>query len=271
MNNIEFDCVNVLFDLVEHYHCIGVKTSFEDEGATFNEVIRLKEICNQAKTKLMLKIGGPEAIRDIKDSTIIGVKGIVGPMIESDFGLKKFIKSVENHVDKSVLLSLKLAINIETITSINNLDKILALPEINQLYGITIGRVDLVSSMEKDRTFVNSTELYELILPCLIKIKKCGLKVMMGGAISVDSLDFLKKLTYQGLLDSFETRYVIFDSSVSLKNYEQALVKAQEFEYQWLLNKKNQYYFYAMQDIERIEMIKNRININNDKNTILST
>ena len=72
MNSYEIKMVNILTDLVDNNGVIGIKTSFEDEGATFNEVIRLKEICNQTNTKLNLKIGGPEAIRDIKDSTIIG-------------------------------------------------------------------------------------------------------------------------------------------------------------------------------------------------------
>ena len=83
MNAREFKCVSILTDLIENEGLVGVKTSFEDEGALFNETIRLKEICNQANTKLTLKIGGPEAIRDLKDSSIIGVRGIVAPMIES--------------------------------------------------------------------------------------------------------------------------------------------------------------------------------------------
>ena len=98
MNNREFECVRILTDLVENYGLVGIKTSFEDEGASFNEVLRLKEICNQSKTKVTLKIGGPEAIRDIKDSMIIGVKGLVAPMVESEFGLTKFINAVNNNL-----------------------------------------------------------------------------------------------------------------------------------------------------------------------------
>ncbi len=71
MNNREFKCTKILTDLIENEGLIGIKTSFEDEGATFNEIIRLKEICNQSKTKVTLKIGGPEAIRDIKDSICV--------------------------------------------------------------------------------------------------------------------------------------------------------------------------------------------------------
>ena len=95
MRKQEFKCARLLTDLVENYGVIGIKTSFEDEGASYEEVMRLKEICNQANTKLNLKIGGPEDKRSMVDSTTIGVKGLVGPMVESDFGLSKFVKAVK--------------------------------------------------------------------------------------------------------------------------------------------------------------------------------
>jgi hypothetical protein len=98
MNTREFKCVKILTDLIENEGLIGIKTSFEDEGALFNETVRLKEVCNQAKTKITLKIGGPEAIRDLKDSSIIGVKGLVAPMVESEFGLKKFIQATRTYI-----------------------------------------------------------------------------------------------------------------------------------------------------------------------------
>ena len=66
-------------------------------------------------------------------------------MVESDFGLKKFINAVEKHVDSSVVSELNLAIKVETKTTINNLDEILETDEVKKLYAITIGRVDLSS------------------------------------------------------------------------------------------------------------------------------
>ena len=47
MRKQEFKCARLLTDLVENYGVIGIKTSFEDEGASYEEVMRLKEICNQ--------------------------------------------------------------------------------------------------------------------------------------------------------------------------------------------------------------------------------
>jgi 4-hydroxy-2-oxoheptanedioate aldolase len=260
MNTREFKCVKILTDLIENEGLVGIKTSFEDEGASFNETIRLKEICNQARTKITLKIGGPEAIRDLKDSLIIGVKGLVAPMVESDFGLKKFILATKAHIPEDVLTSLQLSVNVETVTGASNINNILKIKQADDLYGITVGRVDLVSSMDKDRKYVNSDEMYSLVKSVFTKVKEKGLKACLGGAISTDSLEFLKRLQSEGLLDKFETRYAMFDPSITLKNLSRALSKAQMFEYEWLMSKHEQYTSAANQDIKRIQMIQDRIN-----------
>jgi hypothetical protein len=259
MNTREFKCVNILTDLIENEGLIGVKTSFEDEGALFNETIRLKEICNQSKTKLTLKIGGPEAIRDIKDATIIGVKGIVAPMVETSFGLKKFIQAAKTHISSDLLSSIQLNINLETISAITNFESILESKEVYNLYGITIGRVDLVSSLDRDRSYVNNDEIYSYVEKVFIKGKEKGLKLCLGGAISIDSFEFLKKLHSNGLLDKFETRYAIYDPSIALKNLSKSLAKGQMFEYEWLKCKEEYYMNLANQDKKRIQMIQDRI------------
>lgn len=260
MNTREFKCVKILTDLIENEGLIGIKTSFEDEGALFNETVRLKEICNQGKTKLTLKIGGPEAIRDIKDSLIIGVKGLVAPMVESEFGLKKFIQSAKTYISEDTLPSIQLNINVETITAVSNVEKMLDLSEANDLYGVTVGRVDLVSSMGKDRNYVNSNEVYSIVRDVFSKVKEKGLKLCLGGAVSTESLSFLKRLHSDGLLDKFETRYAIYDPSIALKNLSRALSKGQIFEYEWLQCKHEYYTSLANQDIKRIQMIQDRIN-----------
>ncbi len=260
MNSREFKCVKILTDLIENEGLVGIKTSFEDEGALFNETIRLKEICNQAKTKMTLKIGGPEAIRDLKDSTVIGVKGIVAPMVESEFGLKKFIQAAKLYIPEDTLSSVQLNVNIETITAVQNAIEMLHSDEAQMLYGVTVGRVDLVSSMGKDRSYVNSKEVLDMARSVFSKAKQKGLKACLGGAVSTDSLEFLKKLHSEGLLDKFETRYAMFDPSITLKNLSRALSKAQMFEYEWLMCKHELYTSMGNQDIKRIQMIQDRIN-----------
>lgn len=258
MNNNELNCVNILNDLVENYGLVGIKTSFEDEGASFNETIRLKEICNQAKTKLTIKIGGPEAIRDIVDAITIGVKGLVAPMIESPFALKKFIDATSTNIDSSCLEGIQLGINIETKTAISKIKEILSQSEIKKLYSITIGRVDLVSSLCKDRGYVNSPEIFDMIKNSFIEAKKVGLKVYVGGAISIESEKFLYNLYENSLLDKFETRYAIYDGS-ALKKFSQALKKGQLFEYEWLKTKSISYNRLTNKDSKRMQMIQERI------------
>lgn len=260
MNARESKCVKILTDMIENDGLIGIKTSFEDEGATFNETVRLKQVCNEAKTKVTLKIGGPEAIRDLKDSMIIGVKGIVAPMVESAFALQKYIKSVHDYIDADVVDTLQINVNIETITAVNNIKEILATEESETLYGVTVGRVDLVSSMNKDRNYVNSEEVYKLAKQVFTAAKEKGLKACLGGAVTVDSFSLLKKLHSEGLLDKFETRYAIFDPSITLKNLSKALSKGQMFEYEWLMSKSESYSKFANQDMKRIRMIQDRIN-----------
>lgn len=260
MNKREFKCVEILRDMIENDGLVGVKTSFEDEGALFNETIRLKELCNQSGTKITLKIGGPEAVRDLKDAMVIGVKGIVAPMVESEFGLRKFLQAATTHIPDDVLPTLQLAVNVETVTAVDSAEDMLNLPEADLLYGVTVGRVDLVSSMGKDRGHVNSDEVYKIVEAVFVKVKERGLKACLGGAISMDSYDFLKRLHSEGLLDKFETRYAMYDPSVALKKLSRALSKGQLFEYEWLSNKHDYYAKFANQDIERIQMIQDRIN-----------
>lgn len=76
----------------------------------FKWVVRLTELCNKAGTKLLLKISGAEAKRDFMDSQIIGVKGIVAPMIESAFALDKFVKSAKSILPNDVLSNVQLGI-----------------------------------------------------------------------------------------------------------------------------------------------------------------
>lgn len=257
MHYLEKECSSLLHDMLED-GMSGVKVSFEDEGATFEDVVRLKNICGDID--ITLKIGGPEAIRDLKDSLIIGVNGLVAPMVESVFGLKKFIGAVNAYISEEVKNSLTLSINIETITAVKCIDDILRADEAKQLHSITVGRADLSSSQGKNRNFVNSEEILAQTQYVFEKTKSAGLKTCLGGTISIDSQDFLITLYKQGLLDKFETRYIMFNSS-ALKNLSRALNRAVNFELAWLKNKQKKTNAEIMND-KRIEMIEKRQNDN---------
>jgi hypothetical protein len=181
-------------------------------------------------------------------------------MVESAFGLKKFVDSINKTLPQDIVNSLQLFINVETQQAVNNIDSILSIKESDSLYAITVGRVDLVYYMGKDRSHVNSEEIFNMTKSVFTKVKQKGLKACLGGAVSVESLDFLKKLNSERLLDKFETRYAIFDPSITLKNLSTALSKAQMFEYEWLTMKHEYYTMNANYDLNRIKMIQDRIN-----------
>ncbi len=259
MNKNELNCIELIKDLKNNHGMIGVKTSFEDEGALFNETIKLKNICSVTNTEMIIKVGGPEAIRDIKDSITLGTNGIVGPMVETKFALTKFINACETNIESDIIENIHLYVNLETITALSNINDFVVSENINKLNGVTIGRVDLVASMGLNRDFVDSFEILNLTSKTFSKIKELGLKCCLGGAVTIKSNPFLETLTNNNLLDKFETRYIMFDPNITLNNLNVALAKAQEFEYYWLLNKKQTYETLSKQDDVRIKMIYERL------------
>lgn len=260
MNKLELSSVSRLKDLIENFGVIGIKTSFEDEGASMMEVLRLKELCNQSGTKLLLKIAGAEAKRDLEDSMVIGVKGIVAPMIESPFALDKFVKSAKTILPADVLSNIQLGINVETISSFKNFNEMIKADGFSDLYHVTLGRVDFVSSMGKDRSYVNSNEMFEIAEELFSISRQKGKRVYLGGAITNDSLDFMVNLFSKGLLDKFETRYVMYDPAIALNKLDEALLNGQKLELDILNYRRNYYLQHANKELTRIDMITNRIN-----------
>lgn len=245
--------LNYLQEL-KNYGLVGVKTSFEDEGATLNEVIMLRNVCLQAGVGTVLKLGGAEAIRDMKDAQLLNLDGVVAPMIESNFALSKFLDACDQYlpdVDKFV--------NIETAKAANDVKKILN-HNSERLTGVTFGRVDFIKSCGLDRSKVNLGVVYNEVKSVFEVAKKLGLFCCLGGAVSTESYDFLSDLVKEGLLDKFETRYAMFNVS-ALNNLDKALALAQEFELDWLVRKSSYYQRFVEQDFARIQMIQERLDV----------
>lgn len=236
--------------------CSGVKVSFEDEGALLNEIITMRNLTSKLKLELSIKIGGPEAKRDIVDCIDILPDSIVAPMIESDFGLKKFIESIKQYNIKN-----KIGFNLETISAYNNLNEIKEyFPSIDF---VTFGRVDFVGSLKKNRDYIDSEEIFEKVSNVFSIAKKYNIKCYLGGSISKNSKNFIKSLMDTNLLDKFETRYIIFDTNkINIDEFEEILILANEFEIEWLKFIRDRYLLLANKDIERIKMIENRMEKN---------
>ena len=98
---------------------VGIKQSFEDEGALLDDVKTIRKLTKLNNLKLSVKIGGCEAKSDIHECRYMEVDGIVAPMIETEFALQKFIESVSHISD------IKFYVNIESKTAYENIDSIL--------------------------------------------------------------------------------------------------------------------------------------------------
>lgn len=256
MKHSEKEMVGLLADLRENHHAVGLKTEFEDEGTRLEELQRLKEYSTSAALELTVKIGGCGALRDMCEAQAIGVSRIVAPMIESPYALSKFLRMAGQVFasDESVTLCM----NVETIDAYEAFDRMLAVPEIDRLTGIVVGRVDLAGSLGLNREQIDSRKIFGLVIEIFTKAKELSLECAIGGGIAPVALPFLRKLPV-GLIDRFETRNVIFKCPDALGDgAEEHIRKAVQFELMWLRYKRNFYEGISRRDDQRIVMLETR-------------
>ncbi len=263
MNLLEKDMLTVLKSLRDDFGVIGIKAEFEAEGTRLDELLRLVEIVRKLNLKLGIKIGGCEAMKDLMECKQFGTDYIIAPMVETDYALKKFIEAKNKIYDKEERKNTEFLINVETVTTKNNLDKIV---KTNNTYkkdeninGWVFGRVDYTLSQGLNREDINnSDQITNSILDVAKKAKENNLNLVVGGAISVDALSILKKIE-KIKLNRFETRKVIFSSeALKIGNLKEGMLKAVNFELLWLKNKKNYYGSIFQEDDKRIDMLSKR-------------
>jgi 4-hydroxy-2-oxoheptanedioate aldolase len=241
---------------------VGIKQSFEDEGVILDDVIKIKRLCDSLNLQINIKIGGCEAISDLNNSMMMGVSGIVAPMIESEFALSKFIESIISNTNELDRSSTDFFINIESKTAIENLDKILSSPSSKLLKGIVVGRSDLTKSYGYGKQQVTSKEICKVVKNTFIEAKTYNLKTIMGGNLGHSSILFIEELVAENLLDKIETRNVIIDLSKSgTKNMDELIKNALLFESQWMQYKAQFYNDIGTSYIKRSKDILDRISI----------
>lgn len=231
---------------------VGIKQSFEDEGAFLDDVLFMRRITELNGLKLSVKIGGCEALTDIYNCKLIGVDSIVAPMIETEFALQKFIESV------STIDDINFYINIESKTAYENIHKILNSPSSKLLKGIVVGRSDLTKSYGYDKNHVDSEFIFNIVENIMETAKKYDLITLMGGSLSPNSTKFIEKLHQKKLIDFIETRNVIIKVN-KISTIQDDIKFAIEFESDWLEYKAKKYNDIGKSYQNRAETIKNRL------------
>ena len=178
--------------LKNSFKLLGIKAEFEAEGSSVMDIARLKILTESVNTKLHVKIGGVEAKNDIYECISLGVDGIIAPMVETEFGLIKFLQTIkELKLKKKPVLS----INIETKTGYQNIDNIINLAK-SEIDNITIGRSDFSKSYLSPNINQNSSIINNAIIQISKKIKKTKLKLTVGGGLDQKSIENFKKLKF---------------------------------------------------------------------------
>ena len=260
MDTVESKMVNLLLELKENYHICSIKSEFEAEGATFEEVLFIKKIADNAGLDFTLKLGGCEALRDMFDAKNIGVNAIVAPMIESVYALNKYVRTINKVFSKSEQEDIKFFINIETKTGFDNVDEILSSKDADKISGIVLGRTDFIGSLGLNPNDINNNKIYEYAEKLALKSLKYGKEFIIGGGVTSNSFSFFNKLMKYSL-SKFETQKVIFNAEIlNSDKAKEALLKAFEFELMWIKNKEVLNGKLSEEDKNRIKILETRYN-----------
>lgn len=258
MNKLELRMVDLLKELKELHGAVSVRAEFEAEGTKLEELLRLKEISATAGLGLTLKIGGCESVRDILEARVVGVNHLVAPMVESAYALRKYLQAVNKFLLPEEKESVEILCNIETATAVNGFDEMLQIPEIDELDGIVIERVDLCYSLGMQADWINSPKINDLVMLTLEKARKKNLVCTVGGGMSAESIPFFKEIP-EGLLHRYETRKVSFSWPGGHNGHrEKAILKGLGFEVLWLRNKLSFYKNISVSDQERMNLLEQR-------------
>lgn len=256
VNQCEREMLDLLLRGRDHYGVVAIKAEFEAEGTRPDEFLRLLHLTHYANLKVALKIGGCEAVSDLFASRLYGVNHVIAPMIETPYALTKFIDA-KNKTYGDNDQGVEFLFNLETQTSLENLDAMLPVAA-KSVDGIVFGRVDFTLSRGLERGAINHPDITEAVLEVAQACFDRNLTLVVGGSVAPAAIPALRQIR-QVKLDRFETRKVVFDgAAVESRLIEDGIQNAVDFELLWLENKRDYYKAISVEDLARIEMMKQR-------------
>lgn len=255
MYGMEQDLYAQLVRLKDRFGIEFVKAEFEAEGASFRDVVRLRRLTAQAGVGLILKIGGCESVRDLRDAVELGADGLVAPMIESPFALSKFWEAC-NKVFRTGRRP-RLAFNVETKTCVDNLAAILDYAA-GKMDGFTLGRTDLAASYFDPFVTPDSEFLLAEIERITLTARSRGWEVWMGGSLSQKSAAVLaSRPILRAQISRLETRKVVIPSSAVFESPE-VVAEALKLEELYLLSRQEILEDSLMEDRQRLKVLTAR-------------
>lgn len=259
MNQYEIKALETLRELIQTFKIVSVKGELEDEGLSYHDLVKLKDLLSTVNIPLTVKIGGCGAVYDLMTAINIGANNIVAPMIETPYALMKFISMINEIVTEQERSQKNFFINIETISGCNNIINILSNEQLDKIKGIVIGRVDLARSYNLTRDAINGKEIFDISMTLCKEIKKTKLTCGIGGGISVESINRLNSIP-RGYFDFFETRKIAFDfEMIYERNITKGLKLAIEFEYNLLRAKIENYSRLSLEECRRSKILEERL------------
>lgn len=216
--------------LNELHGVVALKTGTEVEDMDAGEIAVMRAVSAGASLPLVVKIGGPEARRDMRECLALGVDVLLAPMVESVYSLVNFVdtaKSIMRETGKEA----RLAINLETGLAVQNLDAMIATGAFAQLSQVTIGRGDLSKSMNLS---VDDEEVFTVTRNALVRLNRQQKLTSVGGGLSVHNISSMSERLPSA---RFNTRHIVFENSVAFSRdaarnlseglyFEQALYEA---------------------------------------------
>jgi hypothetical protein len=253
------DLETSLKSLVDTGAVVAIKAELEAEGTRVDELQRLALLVARGGTDLAVKVGGCEALSDLRIAKEVQARYVVAPMVESDFALSKFLTVIKKVYSHEEIRGTNFAFNLETKTTMNSFDQIATLASGN-LNGVVFGRTDYTSSLGMENSKIETTEITTDVMKAAKIAKENELEFTVGGSITKKSVSNLMQIRAIGL-NRFETRKVVFNAECLFQPDVYDLIKlALVFELIWLKHKRQESTAISLEDSERISKIENHIN-----------
>lgn len=221
----------------------SLKGEFEAEGLSREDLCSEVIFAANKSLDYLVKVSGSEAKSDYSYLEKIGVTSIVCPMVESSFGMTKYMSSIEGKLFSHI------GVTIETKTASDKIKDILSAG--SALDNVTIGRSDLAASLNiKD---VESKEICYHLEKIAYEGKAQGLTVSIGGTITSKTRNMLcENMAISDLIDYVETRKAVFEKKAFLENDAISLA----FDIEKILLERR-----AKHNEEQLDLIKKRLAI----------